>query len=76
MGIILREWQNDAYKIFKNNNYNGILKVGTGKGKTVFAIYCIKQFMKDNPDYRTCIIVPTINLMFQWKAELLKFLDL
>lgn len=76
MEIILREWQKDAYEAFKKNGYNGILKVGTGKGKTVFAIYCIKQFMDENPDSRTCIIVPTINLMFQWRKELLKFLDL
>ena len=76
MEIKLREWQKDAYEVFKKNNYNGILKVGTGKGKTVFAIYCIKQFMNENPDSRTSIIVPTINLMFQWKKELLKFLDL
>lgn len=76
MEIKLREWQEDAYKVFKKNNYNGILKVGTGKGKTVFAIHCINEFMNENPNYRTCIIVPTINLMFQWKKELLKFLDI
>ena len=69
MKIDLREWQNEAYEAFKKNNFNGILKVGTGKGKTVFAIYCINQLQPN----RTCIIVPTINLMFQWQEAILKF---
>lgn len=76
MAIELRDWQKEAYKSFINNNYRGILKVGTGKGKTVFAIYCIQKFLEKDPDFRTCIIVPTINLMKQWKREILKFLDI
>jgi len=76
MNISLRLWQEEAYEDFQNNNYKGILKVGTGKGKTVFGIYCIKKFMEDNPDFKTCIVVPTINLMFQWRDELSKFLDI
>lgn len=76
MKIELRDWQKDAFIEFKRSNYKGILKVGTGKGKTIFAIYCIKQFLRENGDFRTCVIVPTINLMFQWKKELLKFLEL
>ena len=76
MEITLRSWQKDAYQSFENNNFNGILKVGTGKGKTIFAIYCIKEFLRINPLFRTCIIVPTINLMFQWKNELIKFMDI
>ena len=76
MEITLRSWQKDAYQSFENNNFNGILKVGTGKGKTIFAIYCIKEFLRINPLFRTCIIVPTINLMFQWKNELIKFMGI
>lgn len=75
MEITLRDWQKRAYDVFKENQFKGILKVGTGKGKTVFAIHCIKEFMSEKEGFRTCVIVPTINLMFQWRKELLKFLD-
>ncbi len=76
MEIKLSGRQEEAYEAFKKNNYNGILKVGTGKGKTIFAIYCIKEFLRENNEFRTCVIVPTINLMFQWKKELVKFLEI
>ena len=75
MGIRFRDWQEEAYDEFKKYNFKGIIKVGTGKGKTVFAIYCIQKFLKENSDFRTCIIVPTINLMFQWKKEIINFLN-
>jgi superfamily II DNA or RNA helicase len=74
MEITLRSWQKEAYSAFKKSNFNGILKVGTGKGKTVFGIYCIQEFLKTNPQHKTCIIVPTINLLHQWKNELIKFM--
>jgi len=76
MTIELRNWQKDAFKRFSDNAYKGILKVGTGKGKTVFAIYCIQELMKENKIAKTAIIVPTINLMHQWRKELIKFLDI
>lgn len=75
MEINLRQWQREAYEVFERNNHKGILKVGTGKGKTVFGIYCIKKLREKKPNSRICIIVPTINLMFQWRSQLIKILD-
>ena len=72
--MILRDWQKDAYESFSNAGFNGVLKVGTGKGKTVFALYCISEFLKKNPGFRTAIVVPTVNLMHQWREAVLKFL--
>lgn len=76
MRIKLRDWQEEAYQKFEKNNFRGILEVGTGKGKTIFAIYCIQKFIEENENFRTCIVVPTINLMKQWKREIIKFLEI
>lgn len=71
--IKLRDWQILAFDEFKNQNYKGILSVATGKGKTIFAIHCINQLNSFKKNFRTAIIVPTVNLLKQWKDELVKF---
>ena len=74
--IILRDWQKHAFEKFHKGDYNGVLHVATGKGKTIFGIHCIKELMKENLNLRTAIIVPTINLLKQWEKELNKFLNI
>ncbi|MDD4352911.1 MAG: DEAD/DEAH box helicase [Candidatus Nanoarchaeia archaeon] len=73
--INLLPWQKEAFDNLKLNNFNGILKVGTGKGKTVFAIYIMNYLNKIIDNFKVCIIVPTINLMNQWQDELIKLSD-
>lgn len=76
MEIELRPWQEDAYAHFKQNGHRGIVAVATGKGKTVFGIHCILKLSEENNALRTCIIVPTINLMFQWRDKIIEFLGI
>lgn len=70
MSLELRQWQIEAYEKFIENDCRGIIKVATGKGKTRFAIHCIQELKKIQENLRTCIVVPTIDLMYQWRREL------
>lgn len=70
MSLELRQWQIEAYGKFIENDCRGIIKVATGKGKTRFAIHCIQELKKIHENLRTCIVVPTIDLMYQWRKEL------
>ena len=72
--ITLRRWQKEALLEWKKTN-NGIVKVVTAAGKTIFAIECIKDAIKKN-DLNVLILVPTINLVNQWKEELYEFLEI
>ena len=44
----------------------GIIKVVTGGGKTFFAIYCLKEYLKENSKKSILIVVPSIALLDQW----------
>ncbi len=70
MSLGLRQWQIEAYEKFIENDCQGVIKVATGKGKTRFAIHCIQELKKIHENLRTCIVVPTIDLMYQWRREL------
>lgn len=69
--IIPRDWQIEAFKNWKDNNYKGIVVAGTGSGKTVNAINKILSLRRN-----TLIIVPTETLMLQWLDEIKKFIDI
>lgn len=69
----LREWQAQAYEKLKENNFNGVVKVASGKGKTVLAIKVIQDIHTRYPNKKILVVVPTINLMIQWEKEIKKF---
>ena len=46
---MLRDYQIDAINSFKNNNYNGILQMATGTGKTYTAINIFKEIFNCLP---------------------------
>ena len=54
----------------------GIVEVVTGAGKTVMAIMALEEFLTQNKANKALIIVPTEVLLYQWQAELAKFLNL
>ena len=70
--IVLRENQKECYLSMKAElllDYGGgIVQLETGMGKTIISIKVILESKK-----RTIIIVPKIELMNQWKAELVKW---
>lgn len=65
----LRSWQKKAFPIWWKYK-RGILKVVTGGGKTFFAVYCLKEFIKTFPDHKILIVVPSIPLLDQWSIEI------
>lgn len=68
----LNEKQKGIVSNFFNNlpkgSLGGILKAGTGTGKTVMAIYMMSIFKK-----KTLVVVPLSRLMKQWKDSILRF---
>lgn len=80
-----REWQEDALNVFlgtskknldQKGKYHLICEVATGAGKTRFALMCIKETLKKNPNTKIRVIVPKIILMHQWAEEIKKFLNI
>lgn len=68
--IALHKWQDEAYEVWKANNYKGIFKVATGCGKTVFALSCLQKVIEEGYNVKVVIIVPNIALLNQWEKEL------
>ncbi len=61
----LREWQAKAFPLWWSKK-RGIVKVVTGGGKTVFAIYCLKKYLEEYLTHNILIVVPSIALLDQW----------
>jgi superfamily II DNA or RNA helicase len=73
--ISLRNWQKEAFKNWKINDFNGIFSVVTGGGKTIFGIYCLSFLFKIQKIDSTIIIVPTKTLQDQWASNLITHTD-
>ena len=65
-----RRWQAAALEAWLNADRRGIIEVVTGGGKTVFAELCMAQVLKDEPQARFVVIVPSTSLMDQWFVSL------
>jgi superfamily II DNA or RNA helicase len=61
----LREYQRDALESWRGADDRGVLELPTGSGKTVIAIAAIAEL-----GVPTLVVVPTIDLLEQWRAEL------
>ena len=67
--IKLRPYQEKAVKYFTDMNFKAILEMATGTGKTFIALNCAKALYEKEGERFTIIVVPTENLMYQWKNE-------
>lgn len=69
--IKLRTWQTKAKKFYKKEcNGKAIFESSTGSGKTFFAINLLEDILKENPEYKTLIVVPkNIILETGWYKE-------
>lgn len=67
----LRSYQADALSAWRENGDRGVLELPTGSGKTVIAIKAIEALATP-----ALVVVPTIDLLEQWHAELRKEFDL
>jgi superfamily II DNA or RNA helicase len=69
--ITLRDYQKQAIKAWKDNNYHGFYVMATGTGKTWTAIYSAKELIENNP----CMVVicaPYKHLVKQWSEDVEK----
>jgi len=71
-GMTLHGWQNECLPKWMEH-CRGTVKVATGGGKTLFALAAAQELQNTkDPDLRLVIVVPTIPLMVQWKADLIR----
>ncbi|MFC6904659.1 DEAD/DEAH box helicase [Halalkalicoccus tibetensis] len=61
----LRSYQQEALEAWRGNGDRGVLELPTGSGKTVIAVKAIEALATP-----TLVVVPTIDLLEQWHAEL------
>ena len=61
----LREYQADALAAWRDAAERGVLELPTGSGKTVIAIEATEELATP-----TLVVVPTIDLLQQWRREL------
>ncbi|WP_027120483.1 DEAD/DEAH box helicase family protein [Mycoplasmopsis lipofaciens] len=73
MEIKLRDYQQKIIENWKQNNRCGLFQMCTGSGKTITAIYAIKESLFSYNQV-PIILVPTLILLNQWNDELKKFL--
>ncbi|WP_123537453.1 DEAD/DEAH box helicase [Halosimplex salinum] len=66
----LREYQREALDDWERGDRQGVLELPTGSGKTVIGIAAIEAL--DTP---TLVVVPTIDLLEQWRRELEREFD-
>lgn len=69
----MRRHQLDALKAWAANDYNGILELATGAGKTVTAIYAAVKTIESNDGMALIVAVPYQDLADQWCRELEAF---
>ena len=72
LNITLRLYQEEALIKFKSANYQGILAMATGAGKTITALACASSI--EDLDL-IIIVVPIKDLVQQWMDELDKLTD-
>ncbi|UPV99213.1 DEAD/DEAH box helicase family protein [Halorussus gelatinilyticus] len=61
----LREYQRDALAAWDDAGRRGVLELPTGSGKTVIGLKAIEELQT-----ATLVVVPTIDLLEQWRGEL------
>lgn len=68
-----REYQQEAYMNWKRNDYHGIFAMATGTGKTITSLNCVLNEYRYNGGYHGLVLVPTLDLVDQWKKEITRF---
>ncbi|MCC6175602.1 MAG: DEAD/DEAH box helicase [Chloroflexi bacterium] len=67
LGVTPRPYQRDAIRSWLTNEGRGVVVLPTGAGKTVVAFMALAQ-----APVRTLVVVPTIDLLRQWRAGLIE----
>ena len=73
MGIEPRPWQHECVEKWRKKKGRGTVKVVTGAGKTLFALFVAELLQNtEDKDLHLAIVVPTIVLMHQWYDAILE----
>ncbi|WP_339195931.1 DEAD/DEAH box helicase family protein [Solibacillus sp. FSL R5-0449] len=67
------DYQKKAIKKFTENNWNGILEMATGTGKTITSLLAMQSYREKNGRVFCVIFAPFKHLVDQWKEESSKF---
>lgn len=67
LALTPRTYQADALDAWLASNGRGVVVLPTGAGKTVLALMAIERLK-----LRTLIVVPTIDLLYQWRAAVIE----
>ena len=59
--------------MLKNNNWQGILEMATGTGKTITSLLAATEYKKINGRLFLVVYAPFTHLVEQWKRECEKF---
>jgi len=70
--VKLWKFQQEAFKAWNDNDKLGTIALPTGSGKTVIAMNCIRKVNRK----RVLIVVPTIELVRQWKQFIIEWLNI
>ena len=67
----LRDYQREAVEKWKENNYNGVIALPTGAGKTIIGINALSEVKKP-----TLIVTFTTEQMMQWRDKIIEFANI
>lgn len=70
--LSLYPWQREALDWWRDRSYQGVVEAVTGAGKTRFALAAAEHQIRCGG--RVAVIVPTRELLYQWKREAEKLL--
>ncbi|MDI1496283.1 MAG: type III restriction enzyme res subunit [Cenarchaeum symbiont of Oopsacas minuta] len=65
--------QNNAIDLWAKNNYQGILEMATGTGKTLTSIGCIHRLLQEQNRMAIIVACPYTHLIEQWDSSLHKW---
>ena len=65
--VKLRDYQEEAFREWVRNNCRGVIVLPVGSGKTLIALKAIEYLA-----VKTVILVPTIDLLHQWRNVLME----
>lgn len=71
---VLRNYQEEAFMKWRDNNFMGLFEMATGTGKTITALNCAKYLLDKEDKVNLIILVPTLDLASQWTEETQKIL--
>lgn len=73
--VKLRDYQNSAIEAWEKAKYKGIVQMATGTGKTVVALKCMEQLLKNSSKDKVMFVIgaPTLSLLAQWKSSLQRY---